>query len=167
MTPQSASLLLPLLAPVLYVLILLCVSRITGWHALSRRNPMPSESGPVLGRLWRGSLRFGHFGHYNSSVILSIHEQGLRISAWFHLRIGHAPFFLPWSELRYSKRSRLWILEGLDIHASNGDRLWLPLTQARQLHRLSQGRFWPKLREEGRAPEPAPVSGTQAMHPKD
>lgn len=162
MTPQSASFLLPLLAPVLYAGALLCIPRLTGWHRLSRRHPLPPSPGPSRGRLWRGSLRLGRLGHYNSSVILSAHDQGLRIAAWFHLRIGHPPIFLPWEDLSYAERSRLWILEGLDIHTRNGDRLWIPMPQARRLRKLSQGRFWPTIASKAPAPAPEPAPETQA-----
>lgn len=161
MTPQSASFLLPLLAPLLYATVLLGLSRLSGWRGLSRRHPLPTALGPLRGRIWRGSLRIGNLGHYNSSVILSLHDEGLRIAPWFHLRIGHRPFFLTWEDMQCSLRSRLWILEGLDIRTREGERLWIPIAQARRLRTLSKGRFWPT---PARAPEPepAPASGRQA-----
>jgi hypothetical protein len=142
--PQFISDILPLLFPLLYVVGLWATGRLTGWHSLAKRFPRLKDPGPRLGRLLWGSLQIGRFGKYNHCVIWSAHEKALCISPWFYLRMGHAPIHLPWEGLHFTHRSRFWLLDGVDVITSEGDKIWLPIAQAKDLRKSSQGKFWPK-----------------------
>lgn len=156
MNPQSTSFLMAILVPFLYAGALWCRSRLSGWHALSRRYPDRAPAASPLGRIWCGSLRLGLLGHYRGSVVCTVHPTGLRLASWIHLRIGHAPIFLPWSELRCIPRARLRLLEGLEVRTRHGNRMWLPRSLALELRRLSEGRFWPVTPPPPDAGVPAP-----------
>jgi hypothetical protein len=143
MTQQQTDHALVLLFPLAYVLGLWIVSRLTGWAALARRFPVGSEPGALKGRLYFGSLHIGLFGGYNHCVVWSVHERVLRLAPWFFLRLWHAPIELPLDALAYRKRSRFWLVDGIDVIAPSGRRLWLPMLQARHLRKVTDGLFWP------------------------
>lgn len=144
MGPQLTSDILPLLFPLFYAAGLWVTARLTGWHSLARRFPAQHPSSRKLGRVFWGSVQMGTFGNYNHCVVWSAHEEFLRLAPWFYLRVAHSPVHLPWESLHFVQRTRYWLLDGVDVITKDGDRLWLPIQQAKQLRKVSQGKFWPK-----------------------
>ena len=152
MTTQPSNVTLLLLFPLAYVLGMWIVSRLSGWASLARRYPAGTTPGPCKGRIHFGSLQLGIFGSYNHCIVWSVYESSLRLVPWFFLRMWHAPIDLPLEILSYRRRSRFWLIEGIDVVVPSGHRLWLPLLQARELRKASNGHFWPAMAQDENGP---------------
>lgn len=86
-------------------LISLSLSRMGGWAVLAQRYPGLSDAP-------RPRLRFGYgvfrgWCGYNGCLVVSADQRGLFLSVWPILAIGHAPIFIPWSEVREVRRANL------------------------------------------------------------
>ncbi|MCX5793871.1 MAG: hypothetical protein NTY77_00055 [Elusimicrobia bacterium] len=97
----------PMLLPLALLPVLLhALSRLGGWAALAERYPATGEAP-------RPRCRFGHaifrrWCGYNGCLIVSADQTGLSLSLWPVFSIGHAPIFIPWSEVREIRRVAMW-----------------------------------------------------------
>jgi hypothetical protein len=80
-----------------FVLILLVISRISGWARLSERF---GATEPFLGEIWNWqSARFRGWCNYNNSLKVGANLDGLYIAPMFTLRLFHPPLLIPWREI--------------------------------------------------------------------
>jgi len=101
-----APMLLPFLPFVLLPVIFQLLARLGGWAALAERYPAAGEA--PRPRCWFGSGIFRRWCGYNNCLIVSADQTGLFMSLWPVFSIGHAPIFIPWSEVREIRRVTMW-----------------------------------------------------------
>lgn len=82
--------------PALWVAVSLAVSALGGWRTLAKVYPqLTPPAGRTFG--WR-SGRLGS-SNYNSCLWFVSGPAGLGLSVLFMFRIGHAPLFIPWTDV--------------------------------------------------------------------
>jgi len=84
----------------------LVLARSGGWHALARHY---AANGAFQGR--RLHFQFAQFGGwvgYNGALTPGADAGGLFLSVWPLFRPGHAPLYVPWTEIRASQEKR-WL----------------------------------------------------------
>ena len=74
------------------------VPRFTGWRKLSEayRASVPFEG--KWHRFQTGYMRWGT--HYGNVLDVGVNAQGLYLSVFLLLRMGHPALFIPWSEIK-------------------------------------------------------------------
>ncbi len=83
------------------------LAHVSGWRQLAADYPANEL---IQGQtIWTGSVLFGWLMGYNNGVIMTANGEGLRLSLWPLIRIGHPPIFLPWSEMQASASNYLWL----------------------------------------------------------
>ena len=88
-----------------WVLVSCLIGQLSGWVALSRRF---RHGGAFYSYQWPfQSVRMGTLcGTYHNSVNLGADEAGLYMAVFPLFRIGHAPLFIPWSEIQVVSGNR-------------------------------------------------------------
>jgi hypothetical protein len=94
---EEALVILPLLV-LLPAIVLLLISRFSGWHALAETYPLLGRF-PTPRKTWGFAVFRGWFG-YNGGIILAGDEAGLYLKTWPVILAFHPPVFIPWSEIR-------------------------------------------------------------------
>jgi hypothetical protein len=80
-------------------------SLVSGWSKLAKSYPCETY---VVGTTWRwqsAKLRKGM--NYNGCLTVTANAEGMRVSMWPLMRLGHPPLFFPWSDVSLS-RQRDW-----------------------------------------------------------
>lgn len=84
-------------------LVLYSVAWIGGWRNLAEAYPGKPQ---LEGGTWRfSSLEFGYWARYGNCVTLGGDREGLHLSMIWVFKAGHAPIFVPWSEIWVAGRS--------------------------------------------------------------
>lgn len=98
-------------------------SLISGWKRLANLYP---TSGDPEGEAfhWR-SLKLGRWG-YRRCINLAAGRNGLRLSATAPIRFGHAPVFMPWSEITAKAHKGLFF-SSIDLHPNKAPELRIRL----------------------------------------
>ena len=100
-------LLFPVALPfIILPLAMYALSRLGGWASLAERYPMPGVPPRPLSRF--GHCVFRRWCGYNGCLIVAADERGLFLRLWPFFSIGHAPIFIPWSEIRQIRRETMW-----------------------------------------------------------
>lgn len=83
-----------------------------GWRRLAEA--YGANSFGVNGTRFR--FRSGRFGpvDYNSSLVFEAGPRGLSFAVFFLFRPGHAPFAVPWSDLRFTSTKR-WFMRAVEV----------------------------------------------------
>ncbi|MBM4340629.1 MAG: hypothetical protein FJ110_13935 [Deltaproteobacteria bacterium] len=82
------------------------IGRISGWSTLSNFYRFPGE---FTGQKWRfQSAQLRWYMGYNNCLTIGANESGLFLSAFFLLRIGHPPLFIPWGDVSVMKKKGVW-----------------------------------------------------------
>lgn len=123
--------LFPVTLFVMVFLVNILLAGLGGWRRLAAAYPASGEP-PGEKFPWR-SFRLG-IVNYNNCLNLTAARSGLHVATFFFLRLGHRPFFLPWSELE-ATRQRGWILEYVELraHKEPGVRIRIQRGLAEQL----------------------------------
>ena len=104
--PEIAWLLFPLFFALAWVASCAAIASMGGWRALAES--YPAQAGlPGQRFRWR-SLRMRRGASYNGCVHLVSSPMGLGLSVMRLFRVGHAPIFVPWDEVR-AERGRFWL----------------------------------------------------------
>ena len=96
---------LPLFYVVMWYGVLRLIAFLTGWTRLAEQ--YPGVSTPTGERVRASTLGVG-WGSYNNCVRFVADEEGLHISLWRIFSIGHAPLFIPWSEMHFESTRKVW-----------------------------------------------------------
>jgi hypothetical protein len=96
---------LPLFYVVMWYGVLRLIAFLTGWTRFAER--YPGVSTPTGERVRASTLGVG-WGSYNNCVRFVADEEGLHISLWRIFSIGHAPLFIPWSEMHFESTRKVW-----------------------------------------------------------
>ena len=87
-------------------------SWLTGWRTLAGYYPLRE---PFHGRVHRfESLALG-WGNYSGCVRIGSNADGLFLAVMLPFRPGHAPVFVPWSEVRSADFVRKWYGSWLEL----------------------------------------------------
>ena len=107
MTNVSHSPLLPIAFFVLvWVVVGFLLGKVSGWAALGRDYAFPN---PFDGKSWRfqcAQMRW--MSNYNNCLTVGANEQGLYLSIFFVLRIGHPSLFIPWRDISVTRKKIWW-----------------------------------------------------------
>jgi len=90
--------------PVIWVAVVLVISRLGGWASLSREYPPRAQVGGRRFRFQSGRMRFRT--GYGSCLTVGSDPTGLHVSIVFLFRPGHRRLFLPWSDVSFHEGSR-------------------------------------------------------------
>ncbi|MFN0129890.1 MAG: hypothetical protein ACKV19_24765 [Verrucomicrobiales bacterium] len=88
---------LAVMAPGLWCLLCLLLSRIGGWHRLALR--FPAREGPKGKKRRFQSAQIG-WVNYSNCLTISAEKTGLYLSVLFLFRLGQPPLLVPWSAIR-------------------------------------------------------------------
>lgn len=105
--------LFPIAMGIMLTLVGHILALVGGWRALAAAYPATEE--PPGERFYWRSLKLGWVG-YNNCVNLIAGRFGLHVAVVLFLRIGHPPFYLPWSEIEIVPRQG-WIFKYLEFRA--------------------------------------------------
>jgi hypothetical protein len=95
-----------IILPLFWLVMCTLIARVSGWRALADAYPLQSDpTGPKL-RFQSASLRWS--SNYTGIVHMGVNAQGLYLSVFFVFRSGHAPMFIPWSDIRTESRAGLF-----------------------------------------------------------
>ena len=92
--------------PLLWLSVMFLLSRISGWSTLAHTY---KEQQPFAGEVQRRCSGTLGFVGYNKSLVLGANEQGLHISVPKIFVFGHPALFVPWSDVRASRKRRFLI----------------------------------------------------------
>ena len=133
-------LLFPILLPfIILPLVMHVLARTGGWASLAERYPLIGEPPPPLIRM--GYCVFRRWCGYNGCLLPSADQQGLYLRLWPFFSIGHAPIFIPWSEIRQIRRETMW---GRPIYR-------IVTARAPELDFALHGRAWAAVRPHAEA----------------
>lgn len=121
--------------PVIWIAVVLFISRIGGWASLSRKYPTRPRAGGRLFRFQSGRMRFR--AGYGGCLTPCSEPAGLHLSILFLFRPGHRPIFFPWSEVRLHEGSRRGVV--LQFNRVPGVPLILSQRLAAELAEASAG----------------------------
>lgn len=96
--------------------VMLAVSALGGWQRLAARY---RAADPPRGE--RFSLQSGFLGwvSYGSCLTIHVSAEGLRLAVMFPFRAGHAPLFIPWSEMHNVRAVRYWWNELIEFEVGS------------------------------------------------
>jgi len=113
-------LLLPLLFAVIWCAVLRIIAWTSGWTRLAERYPETDASQGVKVRdTW---ITVG-WADYNGCVTYIVDAEGLHISLWPVFNIGHAPLFIPWTEMRVEEVRKVFGRRGQIVKLAIGEPL--------------------------------------------
>lgn len=96
--------------PLFWSLVVMLIAQVGGWSALARQfpDPRPPET-------WNRTWATGSFGvtRYKSTLKAAWDQQGLHLWVTAPFRPGHAPLFIPWSEIGPLEPCSLLFLAGV------------------------------------------------------
>jgi hypothetical protein len=86
------------------------VGFVAGWQALAERFRAESEPlgetrsvGPFFYEVY---MRY--WTRYSSAIRMTASDEGLFLSVFFLIRLGHPPLRIPWDEIEFSRVKRFW-----------------------------------------------------------
>ena len=85
-----------------------------GWSRFAEWHPATL---PPAGTVYTvPEVRFSTFGRYSNAVRVNFTEAGIYFRMFPLLRVGHAPFRVPWNSVRSVERNTGWLARGLVLH---------------------------------------------------
>jgi hypothetical protein len=90
----------PLVFVPLWCGIVFLLSRISGWSRIAARFPGPPNP---TGTRFDGVTGTVGLVSYRSVLLVHIAAEGLHVVPWKVFTIGHAPIFIPWSEIHRAR----------------------------------------------------------------
>ncbi len=87
----------PFLFVGMWLIVALCLSRASGWPALS--DAFPDRADETLIGFGAASGQMGIGVSYNACLVITACRQGLRIGVWRIFSPFDRPFFVPWGQL--------------------------------------------------------------------
>ncbi len=95
------------LVELLIVCVIFCLlARLSGWSQLARAFPLHDSPPDTQWRFLTIHMRFG--GTYSGVVTVGADTRGLSFALLPFLDIGHRPFLVPWSEMRFQMKKNWW-----------------------------------------------------------
>lgn len=95
--------LLPLLSIPLFLLLWMGVTSLIaivgGWYGLAKAHPMPKLLHEMGHRYSFQSIRIGIFGNYNSSVNITVYNQGISIEPFYIYSMLHKPVYIDYNSM--------------------------------------------------------------------
>ena len=87
---------------VLWLLLNLIISRLTGWARMAAHYPV---IGAFTGKIWRFQTITTRRGMgYKGSANVGADSRGLHLSLFFIFRFGHPPLFVPWRDITITEK---------------------------------------------------------------
>ena len=87
---------------VLWVLVNLIISRLTGWARMASHYPV---MGAFTGKIWRFQTIGTRRGMgYKGSTNVGADSRGLHLSLFFIFRFGHPAIFVPWRDITITEK---------------------------------------------------------------
>lgn len=122
--------------------ICLALAHFGGWSALSRWYAQVSGFG---GRRFHfRSARFGGWVGYNGALTIGADPVGMHLSVWPIFRVGHAPLFIPWSDVTVALEGQRWLaVVVLTFARSPGTTVRITHSLALRVAGESSGNFQP------------------------
>jgi len=134
--------LLPLCFVGFWCLITGLVSFLGGWHTLSERFVATTPFPGITEGLQSGQMRWGV--NYRGCLRLGANQEGLSLSVLFLFRFMHPPLFIPWHEIRVSRRKRLLFGDYVTLSIEREQEIPLRIAGATaQMLSDSAGTAWP------------------------
>jgi len=97
---------LVLLVPVLWVVVAIVFSHVSGWALLAQTYRCEEDfSGDRL-RFRSAAMRYS--SHYGNCLTMGANPQGLFLSMSVTFFVGHPPLFIPWSDVTVRRGRFLW-----------------------------------------------------------
>jgi hypothetical protein len=126
---------------VIWVVVLLVISRLGGWALLAEQYRCLE---PFSGPCWNFQCgQFRWFASYNNCLTVGADPRGLFLRIFPLFRVAHPPLFIPWREISVSRHKVLWIKQ---VQFRLGHELQVPLTIRDGLAQKLQsaaGSSWP------------------------
>ncbi len=113
-------LLLPLIFVVIWCAVLRFLAWSTGWTRLAKRYP---ESDASQGVKVRATWIAVGWAEYNGCVTYVVDAEGLHIALWPVFNFGHAPLFIPWTEMRVEEVRKVFGRRGQIVKLAIGEPL--------------------------------------------
>lgn len=129
----------PLVVILAWFLVSHWISWLSGWRALAKL--YSGYSTHLEKKLYFQSAQFRWGINYNGILIVGANMQGLHLSVLFLLRPGHAPLFIPWTEIRAEIRQGLLPAVTLKFIRQPKVFLIIPKRLAETLQEMSLGQF--------------------------
>ncbi len=129
----------PLIAILAWFLVSHAVAWLSGWRTLAKL--YSGYSTYTEKKLYFQSAQFRWNINYNGVLIFGANTQGLYVSVLFLLRPGHAPLFIPWTEIRSEIRQGLFPSVVLQFTRAPKVFLMIPRRLAETLQEMSLGQF--------------------------
>ena len=87
---------------------------LSGWTTLANKYKKPADKHSngktvFLSSFWTGMM------HYGNCVFMSADKDGLYLSVLFFFRFGHAPLFIPWSEINATYGKYFFFFNTVDL----------------------------------------------------
>jgi len=128
---------------VLWLLLNLIISRLTGWARMAAHYP---NVGGFSGKLWRFQTITTRRGMgYKGSTTVGADSRGLYLSLLFIFRFGHPPLFVPWRDITITEK-QIFKIRALELRFRKTEDLPLRIF-AKLGDRLAEaaGSNWPSI----------------------
>lgn len=129
----------PLVVILAWFLVSHWIAWLSGWKALAKL--YSGYSAYTEKKFYFQSAQFRWGVNYNGVLIVGANTQGLYLSVLFLLRPGHAPLFIPWTEIRSEIRQGIFPTITLQFTRQPKVFLIIPKRLADTLQELSLGQF--------------------------
>ena len=107
----------------LFVVVVFIISRISGWGRLAEdfKSSVTPSNIPSTDQFSWVSARLRFWMRYNSVLILKLTEEGIHLSVFFLVRIGHPPLFIPWRSVSNVYLHQLFLTQYAEVTISLSD----------------------------------------------
>jgi len=141
MDPSDSPLLVIAFFVVIWVVVSFVISKVSGWANLAGNYSSPN---PFEGRCWRfQSAQMRWMSNYNNCLTVGANQQGLYLSIFIIMRIGHPPLFIPWRDISVTRKKIFWFRM---VELGIGRETRLPFRIREKLANLlreAAGKSWP------------------------
>ena len=137
------------LVAIIFCSVCYLIATLGGWKAIAEAYPDRFQDASVQ------SWRFQSLGiignrflpaNYNNMITISVGDGGIRFAPWPPVWAGHAPFFVPWDDVKLSEGRRIFWTRELEMAFSKLPRYRVRISMklASKIARSAKGR-WPRL----------------------
>jgi hypothetical protein len=117
------------------------ISRLSGWAVLAAAYPATEVLSPSVRYRWQSAFMNANT-KYNASIIVAADTQGVHFATFPIFGVGHAPFSVPWTDVRAEARQLMFVTRVKLTFARAPQVTMLVLPRlAERLEAASMGRF--------------------------
>ncbi len=121
--------------------VIFLMSRLSGWAALAAAYPATDVLSPGVRYRWQSAFMNANT-KYNASITVAADTQGVHFSTFPLFSIGHAPFSVPWTDVRAETRQLMFATRvKLTFARAPQVTMLIPPRLAERLEAASMGRF--------------------------